>query len=73
MKYVLVLLIILLSSCITTDNIGIRTEILAKCIANNGSEAKFESNNPNYSEIIITGHAKKYKVGREYVLILRKN
>lgn len=69
---VLLFLLILLSSCATTKMSGISTEIYAKCIANNGEQAVFESKNPNYSQIIVKDKVTKYKVGRSYVLILRK-
>ena len=67
------LIILLLSSCKTTNIDGIETEILAKCVSKDSNEAKFRSENPNYHEIIIKDHLSKYKVGRNYVLILRKN
>ncbi len=65
-------LLMLLSSCITTTKSGISTEIYAKCISNNGDQAVFECTNPNYSQIIVKDKVTKYKVGRSYVLILRK-
>lgn len=73
MRFRALVLLLLLSSCTTTKNTGISTEVIAKCTSKLGDQAKFESSNPNYSEIIVKGNVKKYRVGRSYVLILRKN
>lgn len=60
------------TACVSTNTTGIKTEIVAKCTYNTGDQAIFESNNPNYSEIIIKEKTHRYKVGNTYVLILRK-
>jgi len=65
--------ILLFSSCKLTSTENFRTEILARCIKIENGEATFKSANSNYSEIVVKDHLHKYKVGRQYVLILRKN
>lgn len=72
MRFRALVLLLLLSSCATTNNVGISTEVIAKCISKTSNQAVFRSTNSNYGEIIVEGRVKKYKVGNSYVLILRK-
>lgn len=72
MKIVAFVMLLLLSACASTEQTGVTTEILATCTYNTGDQAVFESNNPNYSEIIIKSRTHRYKVGKKYLLILRK-
>lgn len=73
MKWTVLLFIVFFNSCITTSKEDFRTELLVNCVQNENGEARFTSNNPSYSEIIVKDHLHKYKVGHQYVLILRKN
>lgn len=72
MRVVAFVLILFILGCASTEQSGVSTEIIAKCTYNTGEQAIFESTNPNYSEIIIKNKTRKYKVGKTYVLILRK-
>lgn len=46
--------------------------VKAKCVYNSGEEARFESNNRNYTEIVIQSDVKKYEVGKYYYIEFRK-
>jgi|694.fasta_scaffold02897_32 hypothetical protein len=72
MRIAAFVLLLLFCGCASTEQTGISTEILATCTHNTGDQAIFESNNPNYSEVIIKSRTHRYKVGKKYVLILRK-
>lgn len=72
MKVFAFVIMLFMFGCASTEQSGVSTEIIAKCTYNTGGQAIFESTNPNYSEIIIKNKTQKYKVGKTYVLILRK-
>ncbi len=73
LKLIVWVCILLFSSCKLTSTEEFRTEILAKCVKIENGEATFKSANLNYSEIVVKDHLYKYKVGQQYILILRKN
>lgn len=73
MKLIIFVCILLFSSCKLRSTEDFRTEILARCVKIENGEAVFKSTNSNYSEIVVKDHLHKYKVGHQYVLILRKN
>ena len=73
MKLLILICILLFSACRLSSTEDFSTEILAKCVKIENGEATFKSTNSNYSEIVVKDHVHKYKVGRQYVLILRKN
>lgn len=72
MKIWILILFLIISACNVTNNTGVEVEVKARCVSINGNESTFESENPNYGEIIISGHSRSYKVGEYYVLVLRK-
>ena len=73
MKIIILVCILLFSGCKIRSSEEFHTEILAKCVKIENGEATFKSTNSNYSEIVVKDHVRKYKVGLQYLLILRKN
>lgn len=72
MRFWIIILLFITSSCGVSNYSGVEIEVKAKCISINGSESTFETENTNYGEIIVSGKSSSYKVGNTYILVLRK-